>query len=84
MAKLPFIPDITNQPRRTLLFAGVAGVGAFVATKLLSQFTFNQDSEVVRSATFENFTFEETGDEMTLREKNGEVIFVVDKASFKE
>jgi len=85
MAKLPFIPDIINQPRRTLLFAGVAGVGAFVATKLLSQFTFNQGGdEVVRSATFENFTFEETGDEMTLREKNGEVIFVVDKASFKE
>ena len=84
MAKLPRIPDIINQPRRTLLFAGVAGVGAFVATKLLSQFTFNQGSEVVRSATFENFTFEETGDEMTLREKNGEVIFVVDKASFKE
>lgn len=64
--------------------AGFTGVGAFVVSKLLSQFTFDKGDEVVRKATFENFTFEETGNEMTLRENGGEVIFVVDKASFKE
>ena len=84
MQNQPQQSDVKNQPRRTLLLAGFAGVGAFVASKFLSQFTFGKDDEIVRSATFDNFTFEETGNEMTLREKSGEVIFVVDKASFKE
>ena len=84
MEKPAHLLDIKNQKRRTLLFAGVTGVGAFIASKMLSQFSFDKGDEVVRSATFDNFTFEETGNEMTLREKGGEVIFVVDKASFKE
>ena len=84
MEKPAHVLDIKNQKRRTLLFAGVAGVGAFLVSKVLSKLTFDSDDEIVRSATFDNFTFEETGNEMTLREKGGEVIFVVDKASFKE
>lgn len=76
--------QVKNQSRRTLLLAGLTGVGAFVASKFLSNFTFDPGSKVVQRAEFQNYLFEETGDEITLREKGGEVIVVVDKASFRE
>lgn len=84
MASLTPPPKIENQKRRTLLLAGLSGVGAFFASKLLGQVTFSERSEIVRSATFENFTFVETDDEMTVSERGGDVIVVIDKTSFRE
>lgn len=80
-------PVVKNQTRRTLLLAGLTGVGAFVASKVLSGLSLSlrtNEESIVSRAEFEHFVFEETSNEMTLREKGGEVIFIVDKASFKQ
>lgn len=76
---------IENKNRRTFLLMSVTGVLAFFAGKIFdagSLFT-EPKKQVTAEKDFKNFSLTETGAELSLKDKEGNDIFIIDKDSFK-
>ena len=78
--------SVKNKKRRTILTFGVLAVVTFILGKLFGEndsFLFPVSKGPVKETQFSNFKITESKDEMTLSDKSGEPIFIVDKASFR-
>lgn len=73
---------VVKKERRTLLKLALFGGGAFLVGKLFGSFTDLFSDKVVKDVQFNNFRFVETGKKLTISEKDGQDILVVDKDSF--
>lgn len=79
--------EVKNNNRRTILAVGLTGAVAFIAGKIFGggvETLLGQSGGQNRSTEFQNFKLTETGKEITLSEKGGEPIFIIDKESFKK
>lgn len=81
-------PNVQNTSRRTFLTVGLTGAAAFILGKIfgedlakLFESEPQYDGEIKKLG---NFTVIESDDEVVFKDRSGEDIFVVDKASFRE
>jgi hypothetical protein len=78
--------QVTNEKRRQMLKYGGTALVAFVAGKIFGDhdsYFLPKLQGPVKEVLFENFKLTENEDEMTLSDKSGEPIFIVDKSSFR-
>ncbi len=73
-----------DEKRRTFLTVGVTAVAAFVVSRFIDRSQLFRKEKVIQEASFENFDIVETTNEIRLSARDGEPIFIVDKASFRE
>ena len=82
MTKVPTEVPVVKTERRNLLKFLLVGAGAFVLGKLSNSLSGIGAEPVINSGDFQNFKFVETKKNLTLYEKNGEELLVVEKDSF--
>jgi hypothetical protein len=73
-----------DEKRRTFLTVGITAIVAFVVSRFIDSSQLFRKEKVLREASFENFDMVETTNEIRLSARDGEPIFIVDKASFRE
>ncbi len=73
---------VANKNRRNVLKLTIFGIGAFVLGKLVSYLPDLFTDKVEKDIEFQNFSFVETKKSLTISEKGGEALLVVDKDGF--
>jgi hypothetical protein len=70
---------VAKKGRRNMLKLAVFGAGAFVLGKLFSYIPDLLGEKVIHDIEFKNFSFVETNKSITISDKSGEALLVVDK-----
>jgi len=73
---------VANPRKRTIIKLTLFGVGAFALGKLFGYLPDIFTDKVEKDIEFKNFSFVETNKSITISEKDGEALLVVDKDGF--
>ncbi|MCC2630431.1 MAG: hypothetical protein K0S38_240 [Candidatus Paceibacter sp.] len=76
--------EVAKPDRRNLIKLLFVGGGAFVVGKLFGSFIDLFTDNVISTTEFKNFKFVETEKTMTISDKSGEALLIVDKDSGDE
>ncbi|MES2436815.1 MAG: hypothetical protein V4519_02290 [Patescibacteria group bacterium] len=75
--------EVQKKTRRNMIKLALFGGAAFVLGKVFNSVTEHFSDKVIRNVDFQNFNFQESEKKLTISEKDGEPLLIIEKDSFK-